>query len=488
MSIKYLKKPLLTKPLCLLLFYCLLQVTLPAQENSIKFSNLGSLVYGAKITQLENYTVPKKYADKSSQAWYTEILTDRNKSLLTSFKEDNLIDDSLLLKKCNSIFSKIAQSNKNYKFDSIKLYINRSIVANAACYGEGTIMINLGLFLWIDNDEELALVIGHEIAHQLLKHADSKIEKSIATFTSDEFKADLKKIKKADYGKFDRFRKLMKGLTIEAGRHSTYKESEADSLGVVLIKNAGYNEIKASIILLKLDKADDLLTSEKLYHLKDFFQQTLVDLSFLNTKKTYNGLSAVHVIMNADIDIDTIKTHPDCIKRYETISGKSNGTTINCCSSLNNNYVDYKERSMMEIVRYLYENNSIGQCIHVCIFALNNNYNPVIYNDFLSLCFSKLYFFDKHLQRFTAVNAAANSGTNLKQLQDFLFQITSEDLETLALYFLNVKGAKNSEDFEFAKLMYNTQVKMKDTEAAFAYYNNRFPKNKYKYLISKKQL
>lgn len=486
MSTKSPEKLLINKLIFSFILCCLIPVFLVAQEKNINFSTLSSTNYKEKIAQLESYTVAKKYPDKSSQAWYTEILTDRNKSLLSSFKDDNLIDDTLLLKKCNIIFNRIIVTNKNYQFDTIKLYINRSIIANAACYGEGTIMINLGLFLWIDNDDELALVIAHEIAHQLLKHADSKIEKSIAMFTSDEFKTALKNIKKADYGKFERFRQLMKGLTVESGKHSTYKESEADSLGVVLIKNAGFNAIAASNILLKLDKVDELFTSNKLYQLKYFFQQTAVDVSFLNTKTTYNGLSSVRVTMNADIDIDTIKTHPDCIKRFEIISGKGKTPAITCCTTLNTQFATYKEKSMLEIVRVLYENNQIGQCIHLCIFALHNNYNSTIYNNFLSLCFSKLYFYDKHLKRFSAVNAYAGAGTNLKELQDFLFQISSADLDILSAFFLNEKAVPYSEDFEFAKLMYNTQVKMKDAETAFTAYNKRFPKSKYQYLILKK--
>ena len=487
MCLKFFKKRLKLKWLLHISSFFLLPSSLMAQQNDIDFSNLSSVDYKKKITLLENYTVPKKYTDKAAQTWYNEILTDRNKFLLSASKEDNIIADTLLIKKCNSILKQITDANKKYSFDSINLFINRSIVANAARYGEATIIINAGLFLWINNDDELALVIEHEIAHQLLKHADGIIEKSIAIFTSDEFKAAIKNIKKVDYGKFDRFRKLMKGITIESGKHSTYKEGEAYSLGAVLIKNAGYNAIKASNILLKLDNADELFTTDKLYNLEDFFKSTTIDLSFLQIKKTYNGLSGAHVTMNADIDTDTIKTHPEYLKRHEIIAGKINTISINCCSTLNDNYINYKVNSMLEITRHLYENHSIGQCIYLCIFALQNNYNSAIYTNFLSLCFSKLYFDDKHLQRFTAVNAAASSGTNFKELQDFLFQISSEDLEMLSAYFLNAKGANNLEDHEFAQLIYNTQVKMKDTAIAFAAYNNRFPKNKYKYLISKKQ-
>ena len=460
---------------------------LEAQQSNISFSTLGSANYKEKITQLEKSVAPKKYAEKSAQAWYNEIITDRNKTLLNAFKDDDLIYDTLLLNKCNSILNRITAANKNYNFDTVKLYINRSVVANAACYGEGTVMVNLGLFLWVDTDDELALVIAHELAHQLLNHSESKIEKSIAMLTSDDFKEELKSIKKADYGKFDRFRKLMKGLSIESGKHSRYKESEADSLGLVLIRNAKYDVTNAPKVLLKLDKVDELFTSNKLYTLKDYFENAPIDLSFFNVKPKYNGLSSKNVTMNADKDLDSIKTHPDCIKRYETLAGKGNAVTLNCCSALNNTLPQYKENALLEIVRYLYENKAIGLCAHLCIFALKNNYDAAVYNGFLSLCFSRLYYNDKKLERFNAANAYAKRETNLKELQDFLFEVNSADLDKLAGHFLSLKTDKLSEDFAFASLMYNTQVKMKDTETAYADFNKKFPKSKYQYLITKKE-
>ena len=147
--------------------------------------------------------------------------------------------------------------------------------------------------------------------------------------TSDEFKEELKKIKKADYGKFDRFRKLMKGLNIESGKHSTYKESEADSLGLILTRNANFNIDNGAKILLKLDKVDELFSSNKLYALKEILGKAPVDQSYFIVKPKYNGLSSVKVTMNADKDMDSIKTHPDCIKRYETISGKNRHNRYN---------------------------------------------------------------------------------------------------------------------------------------------------------------
>lgn len=469
-----------------LLFSSFLAAAVNAQQSDNSFSPLSSTCYTDKIAQLKKYTVPKTYPDKSSQAWYEEILKAGNKSLLEAFEDDELVKDSLLLNKCNSILKRIIAANTNFKFDTIHLYINRSVIANAACYGEGTVMINLGLFLWIDNDDELALVIAHEIAHQLLNHTDSKLKKSIAMLTSEEFNDELKKIKKADYGKFDRYRKLMKGLTVESGKHSTYKESEADSLGVLLIKKAHYNTTNAAKVLLKLDKVEELFTSNKLYVVKDFFAAAPIDSVYFIRKVKYNGLSAMKITMNADKDIDSIKTHPDCAKRYATIAGNNNPATINCCTTLNSFDKNFKERAMLELVRDKYENNSLGLCIHLCIFALKNQYNPTAYYNFLSLSFSKLYYKDKNLERFNAANTNAEAGSNLKELQDFLFNCSTEDLEKMAVYFLKNNTANTAEDFDFANMMFNTQVKMKDTITAYTNFKNKYPNSKYNYLIQKK--
>ena len=117
---------------------------------------------------------------------------------------------------------------------------------------------------------------------------------------------------------------------------------------------------------------------------------------------------------------------------------------------------------------------------------MQNGYNHATYNYFLSLCFSKLFYKDKHLERFGAANAYANAGSNLKELQDFLFNSSAEDLDKLAAYFLKTSATTNAEDFDFAMLMYNTQVKMKDEATAFIGFTNKYPNSKYNYLIQKK--
>ncbi|MCY7291002.1 MAG: M48 family metalloprotease, partial [Ferruginibacter sp.] len=304
-----------------------------AQNNSYYFSPLSSDVFTSRIDAYKQRKIPAVYTDKKKQKTYSEILKERNEDLVLEFERNELLYDTLLLNKCNAILNRVKKSNPAFFFDSINLYINRSSIGNACCYGEGTLFVNLGLFLWMDNDDELALVVGHEIAHQLLSHSETQIKQNIDRFSSDEFKAEIKAIKKSNDSKYKAIKALLKDMTVQTGTHSRYKESEADSLGGVLIKNAGYDINKAAPSLLKLDSINNLYTENNFYNIRNIFEKSVTaDFAFVQKKK-YNGLSNEVVTMNAEEDIDTVRTHPDCRVRFNAIAkGLNISSNVNCCS------------------------------------------------------------------------------------------------------------------------------------------------------------
>lgn len=455
-----------------------------AQPGEVLFSNRSSSEYLTKIQTLEQYKVSKAYDEKSAQAWYDEILTNRKDELIEIFKDDHVLHDTLLLNLCNRIFDRIKKGNPNYNFDDIQIYIHRSPILNAANYGEGTVVMNLGLFLWMDNEDEIALILGHEIAHQLLAHFDSKVKQSISTITSDDFQKELRSIKRSEYNKVTRFRELMKGLSMEKGKHSRYKETEADSLGYVFTKNAGYDMQKASLVLLKLDKAEDIFVKNNLYSLKSFFDGIDIQQNYFNPKRKYNGLSKVNVTMNVNADLDSIKTHPDCKERYKKISNANEVSEVDCCLKITSNLKQYKERALIEIVRRLYEEDRLSLAIHYCFMGLNNQFNKEVFQRFISLCFSKLYYNDENLKRFNSVNTGARNESTLKELQDYLFEVSKKDLGLIAQHYLNLNN-QNSVDDAFVQLQYNILINKENPTSAIESFNDNFPNNKYQYLITK---
>jgi hypothetical protein len=270
----------------------------------------------------------------------------------------------------------------------------------------------------------------------------------------------------------------MKDIVTETGKHSRYKESDADSLGVVLIRNAGYNVTNAANILLKLNNTDDIFLSSGIYDVKSFFQKTGID-SFIFQKKKYNGLSSANVTMNADKDFDSVRTHPDCIVRYKEVTGKSDIAETGCCKQVSIPLIELKERALAEMVRNAYDMNRYTLCAHLCLFALHNNFKSPVFNTFLSLSFSGIYHEDKRLQRFSVTDMQAKPGSTLKELQDFIFNSNSSNIRKLAEYFLNRIGSETSDDYHFAKAVYDHSINDTDEKVVQDKFKKKFPDSKY---------
>ena len=478
----------LCKPyrLCIAVYFIFISVSAHAQPQPYYFSALSKAAYPQKITELGQRKIPVVYTDKKEQKAYEGIIKSRNEELKSDFENDMLIDDTMLINKCKRIIHRIMPANNPFPEDSISLYINRSPVANACCHGEGTLYVNLGLFLWIDNEDELALVLGHELSHQLLNHSESKIRKNIALLSSDDFIEEMKSIRKSTDGKYERYKALMKDLVTQTGTHSRYKESEADSLGIILVKNAGYNVQNAALILLKLDKVDELFTASNLYDVKSMFAKYSADGLIHQMAKKYNGLSMVEVTMNADKDFDSVKTHPDCIVRFKKTSGLASPVPVNCCSTVTPLSGAIKEHALAELVRYEFEANHLTVCSHLCLFALKNGFSNAYYSDFLTASFAGIFDADKHLEKFSATDSRAKAGSTLKELQDYIFNANSESLAAIAAAFLNGTPDKNSEDYHFAQYKYDTQVKAQDAATAEKNFLAAYPNSKYTYLLKPK--
>ncbi len=391
-----------------------------------------------------------------------------------------------MLQKCNKILADIKKSNTGFKFDDIVFYISRSIVPNAVCYGNGIIMVNLGLLLWIDNNDELAFVLAHEIAHQVLNHYDKRLSNSIEVFTSEGFNEEVADIKKATSGKYERYKKLMKEIVIEGGKHSTYKEAEADSLAYTLIKKANYNTKVGPQILLKLEYVDDLFSSDKIFNVKNSLTSVQFKGNYFQSKTRYNGLSGAEVTMNADADIDSVKTHPDCKLRFKQVTKETAPNITNCCTIISTQNSIDKENALIEMVRYEFEVGKYVLSIHFSMLALESGYNKEFFNAMIAASYAMIYQKDKQYERFTAVNASASGKSSLKQLQDLLFKLDAIDIRILSKHYLDLVSDKTSEGFLFASMLYDSYCKELNFSDEREQFIKKFPNSRYSYILNLK--
>ena len=139
--------------------------------------------------------------------------------------------------------------------DDIRVYIMRQPYFNASMYPNGVMVIWSGLLLRVDNEDQLAAVIGHEIGHYLRRHSldryiDQKEKSDLATVLSLGFAI-------AGIGIVGSLTDYMLYASMFA--HQREHEHEADQYGVQLMRDAGYKIEEASKVwdsIIKEDQAD----------------------------------------------------------------------------------------------------------------------------------------------------------------------------------------------------------------------------------------
>ena len=118
-----------------------------------------------------------------------------------------------------------------------RIVINRSTDVNAYSYDMNCIEINTGLYdTFLDNDDAMAMVIGHEMAHALLGHAQRK--KAIRDRIFNVTNPDLPLLIISDTI-------LERKLLIE----SKNMEYAADTEGAILAAKAGYDLDRCSDVI-----------------------------------------------------------------------------------------------------------------------------------------------------------------------------------------------------------------------------------------------
>lgn len=112
---------------------------------------------------------------------------------------------------------------------------------NAFCMPGGKIVVYEGLMKLVSSDDELAVVVGHEVAHAVAKHSNERMSQQILTQygaqilnqTLSQKSAAMQTIANQVYGVGAQY-----GMMLPFSRKH---ESEADYMGLIFMTMAGYN-------------------------------------------------------------------------------------------------------------------------------------------------------------------------------------------------------------------------------------------------------
>ena len=179
----------------------------------------------------QNTLLNKKYKDKI-------------KAELSLLRTDLIVLEGQLFDSVNAVFQKIIITNPSLSSNA-RLVLYRSNDFNAFTMGDDIIFVHIGLLNEVQNEAQLALVLAHELAHNSLGHVEEALIKAVFIETDKELKDNIKTISKVDYGHVSELNKLLVPRLLENKQESRTNEFQADSLGLIYVKNAGYtiNEV-----------------------------------------------------------------------------------------------------------------------------------------------------------------------------------------------------------------------------------------------------
>ena len=179
----------------------------------------------------------------TTPAWERQLGDDEYQKLLTQFKGNILPTDHRASVTVHRVGKRIAdaahvfatQHNFTYDTSNTTYTVVRSDMANAFVLPNNHVFVMTGLFQYIQNEDDLAAVLGHEMAHNLARHVGEKVSSSLVMSVV----ARLSLLVDPSGVLLTLF--LPASNLLRELPHARTQESEADHIGIHLAAEACYD-------------------------------------------------------------------------------------------------------------------------------------------------------------------------------------------------------------------------------------------------------
>ncbi|WP_255424469.1 M48 family metallopeptidase [Apibacter sp. HY039] len=381
-------------------------------------------------------SLKKEYSGKELKLLVKEF-EEFNKEFKEEIKEGNFCYDSRFTDYAAKILEKLRVNNSSIP-QNLNLLISKDPSLNAFCLPDGTFVLNMGLFYWMDNEDQIASVLSHELSHNMLNHSLRKQVGIVRERLSSTNKEKIKEIKKQKYNRSQAALDLYKNRLYAAGESSKKDEYQADSLGYVLMKKSPYNEgafLGALELMAKYDSIRPKGLEDEIY--KKIFN--LPNQPFKDEWLKKEDFSQYdYSLYKEKINKDSVSTHPEIEFRIARL--KSEFSELNSDfkkSTPNEEFKGLEKIAGYERVPSLYFFEQYGVGIYLCLYQLQNNPEDTYYTEWLGKCFEKIYEGRKNykLNRYLAKINPKNQSESYQQFLNFMWNLSLDEIKNISDYY-----------------------------------------------------
>jgi hypothetical protein len=411
-----------------------------------------------------------------------QINFDRKMVFMEKVLDGAFIKDDSLETYVENVLNKIIDHNSLQSYPRRVLILSSPHV-NAVCYGQGIYAITVSLLGRMENESQLAFILAHELAHDELGHirtrivqeADLDLENKVRQQT---FKIISGKIVKQEIEEFRR-------LIYNYSKHSRSNEMRADSMALVLLRNAHYDEGEAfsALSVLQAAQSPKYEIGAELFlpfHTGDYpFQDYWLNDRLSVYSKKYMGTFLYSP--------DSIESHPTIELRKKILSSYKTNQEGDSFIQPAAFVSTVTEIAAFETVESAYKNKEYDLALYHALQLYNRYPRNTYIVSRIGKILSDLYVarnsnsFDAYVAKYTP-----NYGNELKLINSFLYNLTQKELGDVAFHFLTSHSNFNPQEkshyyllWKVSSLTHRSDLSAKTSEA----YKTRFGShiNSYKY-------
>jgi len=399
-----------------------------------------------------------------NQRDYVRTAFEQRQEFLNSLLSDGqVMFKSELNNRVSQVFTQIETANPQVKHIANEYVLLNSSV-NAVNLGGGCILLCTGLLERLQNEDQLAFALCHELAHQYLDHVNKQIIENAQIVTSKTFNDSIQRILKSQYKVVTSLTNLLiPGLT-KRMKYSRAKELEADSLGFVFYRQAGFDINEAVNCLRMLDHADEEFLNRR-PDFRKYFQNDSITFQDDWIGEGYTS-SLGKFAIKKDTLIALLKTHPDVPARISALKRQLGADSLQIDSTKSKNtFADISVMASINDAEEQYNNHNYSRAFYIA-YELQLTHPELVYPRYLiSNILAELSLYRKnHMSgKYLELQDEEDSKTYTQTL-NFLWALEEKDYASLSYWLIRPCKPDYVNEYEMKALLYSSLAMGKQQE------------------------
>lgn len=369
--------------------------------------------------------------------------------------------------------------------------ILKSSDPNAFAFGDGILGVSTGLLARLDKEEELISILSHEISHDVLGHNEETMLKHAYMYTDGTIGDSIDYI--LEEGAYNRTRMEAYLAKIYSGsmKKNRQNELEADSLGLILFTNCGYEKTHAVNALKKLKLT---WLDHKDFSLFSYFSD--LNIPYPDHWVYRGDDSRLKDLVDTEFDfLDTISSHPDQgtrLRRLEIIDSLRGMQSV---SAEGGDYYQIKFNSLVQLCLMNHQNSDPALTLYYALLLKKFEPNQTFSDNMMLISVCKAAFLKQGLKLTMAIGTTDTSYEwSYNQIIFMMKKMKYSELSNLICTWSEKIEAKNTlELYSFTSTLYSGFFCMKLDKYNYLrnkyieLYKNAFFKNDLIYLPKKRK-